>query len=146
MECFYDNGLHFECNKCSDCCRKVPGFVYLSERDLTSLCDWFKLSLEEFIDKYCRWVGYYEGKEALALIELKNYDCIFWNQNCGCSAYGARPIQCSTYPFWSHIIQNRRSWDEEKKYCPGINEGPVHSKDEIDEQRYMYVHNTPITR
>ncbi|WP_407436649.1 YkgJ family cysteine cluster protein [Treponema sp.] len=146
ISCFYDEGLDFECNKCSACCRLSPGYVYLSQRDLTSLCQWFKLSEEEFIEKYCRWVGYYEGKEALALVELKNYDCIFWNKDSGCTAYGARPIQCSTYPFWSWILKDRDSWNSISKDCPGINKGKHWTKEQIDEQRSLYVHNEPITR
>ncbi|WP_318661805.1 YkgJ family cysteine cluster protein [Treponema sp.] len=146
ISCFYDEGLDFECNKCSACCRLSPGYVYLSQRDLTSLCQWFKLSQEEFIEKYCRWVGYYEGKEALALVELKNYDCIFWNKDSGCTAYGARPIQCSTYPFWSWILKDMDSWNSISKDCPGINKGKHWTKEQIDEQRSLYVHNEPITR
>lgn len=146
ISCFYDEGLDFECNKCSACCRLSPGYVYLSQRDLTSLCQWFKLSQEEFIEKYCRWVGYYEGKEALALVELKNYDCIFWSKDSGCTAYGARPIQCSTYPFWSWILKDRESWNSISKDCPGINKGKHWTKEQIDEQRSLYVHNEPITR
>ena len=146
ISCFYDEGLDFECNKCSACCRLSPGYVYLSQRDLTTLCQWFKLSQEEFIEKYCRWVGYYEGKEALALVELKNYDCIFWNKDSGCTAYGARPIQCSTYPFWSWILKDRDSWNSISKDCPGINKGKHWTKEQIDEQRSLYVHNEPITR
>ncbi|MBR0155013.1 MAG: YkgJ family cysteine cluster protein, partial [Treponema sp.] len=99
-----------------------------------------------FIEKYCRWVGYYEGKEALALVELKNYDCIFWNKDSGCTAYGARPIQCSTYPFWSWILKDRDSWNSISKDCPGINKGKHWTKEQIDEQRSLYVHNEPITR
>lgn len=113
---------------------------------MTSLCQWFKLSETEFIEKYCRWVGYYDGKEALCLIELKNYDCIFWNKDTGCTAYGARPVQCSTYPFWDWILKNNESWNEIAKECPGFNKGRLWTKEEIDEQRTAYVHNEPITR
>ncbi|MBR5934412.1 MAG: YkgJ family cysteine cluster protein [Treponema sp.] len=131
---------------CSACCRLSPGYVYLSQRDLTSLSQWFKLSEEEFIEKYCRWVGYYEGKQALALIELKNYDCIFWKKDSGCMAYGARPLQCSTYPFWSWILESRETWNSISKDCPGINRGKHWTKEEIEEQRFLYVHNQPVTR
>src|SRR5574344_288995 len=99
MSCFYDKGLHFSCQKCSHCCRIDPGFVYLSQSDLTNLCQWFKFTQEQFISMYCRKVPYYDGTTVLSLREKKNYDCIFWDN--GCTVYGARPVQCSTYPFWS---------------------------------------------
>ncbi|MCQ2610119.1 MAG: YkgJ family cysteine cluster protein [Treponema sp.] len=144
--CFFENGLNFECQRCSSCCRLSPGVVYLSQRDLTSLCEWFKISEQEFIDKYCRWVGYYGGLEALALQELKNYDCILWKAGTGCEAYGARPVQCSTFPFWTWVIENKESWEDMSKDCPGINKGKHWSKDEIGIQQIEYAHNKPITR
>lgn len=143
---FYENGLNFECNRCSACCRLSPGYVYLSQRDLTSLCQWFKLSEEEFIEKYCRWVGYYEGKLALCLKELKNYDCILWEKEHGCTAYGARPVQCSTYPFWSWVLKDKETWDGMEKDCPGINKGKKWTKEQIESQCADYVHNEPITK
>lgn len=144
ISCFYGDGLQFECSRCSDCCRLSPGYVYLSQRDLTSLCQWFKLSQQEFIEKYCRWVEYYEGKQALALLERKNYDCILWNG--GCTAYEARPLQCSTYPFWSWILKDRETWDKTGGDCPGINKGRLWTKAEIESRCSEYVHNEPVTR
>jgi Fe-S-cluster containining protein len=141
---FYQNGLKFSCTRCQSCCGKTPGMVYLSERDLTSLCVWFKLEKDEFIHQYCRWVPYYGGKEALSLKEKKNYDCIFWDN--GCTAYNARPIQCSTYPFWTWILKDKESWNNEESSCPGINKGELHSSDEINYQCALYKHNQPIVR
>ena len=106
-EPFYKAGLNFGCQRCSFCCGHSPGFVYLSRRDLTALCDFFKLSVKEFVEKYCRWADYYYGTKVLALQEQKNYDCILWNS--GCTAYEARPIQCSTYPFWSWMLEDRKT-------------------------------------
>ncbi|MBO7121940.1 MAG: YkgJ family cysteine cluster protein [Treponema sp.] len=143
--CFYKNGLSFECQRCSDCCRLSPGVVYLSKNDLTRLSEWFKISQVDFIKNYCRWVQYYGNKEALALLEKKNYDCVLWDQG-GCQAYGARPVQCSTYPFWSWILQSEQSWNEEGASCKGINSGRLRSRQEIDEQKFLYEHNLPITR
>ncbi len=144
MQEFFQEGLCFECNRCSDCCRISPGVVYLSQSDLTSLCQWFNLEEEVFISQFCRWIPYYEGKEALSLLEKKNYDCIFWEN--GCKAYGARPVQCSTYPFWSWILKDRSTWDSEAKECPGINKGRKWSGDEISTQKKLYEDNKPITR
>ncbi|MDE6719615.1 MAG: YkgJ family cysteine cluster protein, partial [Treponemataceae bacterium] len=61
-------------------------------------------------------------------------------------AYGARPVQCSTYPFWPWILKSRESWDAEAKDCKGMNCGALRSAQEIDEQKFLYEHNTPITR
>lgn len=142
--CFYDNGLKFSCKRCSHCCRHEPGYVYLSEQDLTNLCQWFKLNEQEFIEKYCRWVPYYDGTEVLCLQEKIGYDCILWDSVC--TAYSARPIQCSTYPFWTFLLENEKSWNQEANECPGINCGEFHTKEEIESNLNAYKNNRPIKR
>ena len=141
---FYAKGLHFSCKRCSRCCRIEPGCVYLSKSDLTNLCKWFNLERAEFIRAYCRFVYNSQGKEVLCLKEKPNYDCILWEN--GCTAYGARPLQCSTYPFWPFITENRQSWDEEDACCPGINTGQLHEADAIEEALASYRHNIPLTK
>ena len=142
-DCFYENGLKFECQRCSFCCGHGPGFVYLSRKDLEMLCIHFGLTPLEFVKKYGRWVTYYEGKMVLALKEEKNYDCVLWDK--GCSAYESRPVQCRTYPFWAWMIQDKRTWDECGADCPGINRGRVWSKEEIIRCREEAEYNIPIT-
>ena len=80
---FYDNGLRFECQKCSACCRYDPGYVFLSRNDLASLTQRMKLSEKEFLETYCRTVDL-GGIKRVSLIEKKNYDCIFWEEG-GCT-------------------------------------------------------------
>ena len=143
MPCFYDEGLYFSCQKCSHCCRKEPGFVYLSQRDLTKLCLCFNLNEDQFIAMYCRKVPYYDGTTVLALREKTNYDCIFWKD--GCSVYKDRPIQCSTYPFWTWILEDKEMWDSMEKGCPGINNGKLCKKADILKKLKMYEDNKLIT-
>lgn len=92
---------------------------------------------------YCRKAPYYGGKTVLALREKTNYDCIFWNN--GCTVYKDRPIQCSTYPFWSWILKDQESWNDVKLGCPGINNGKLWKKSEILKKLKMYEENEPIT-
>ena len=139
---FYSNGLNFSCKQCSCCCRHDPGFVYLSQDDLTNLCNATQLDEQTFIKKYCRVVPYYDGTEVLSLLEKSNYDCVFWNN--GCTVYKGRPIQCSTYPFWTYIMQSRRQWDEESESCPGVNCGELLNKDEIYVRMEKYRKNIPM--
>lgn len=144
MKKFYKDGLRFSCKHCSRCCGTSPGFVYLSKRDLQYLCDFFKLSVKEFVERYCRWADYYGGKTVLALCEQENYNCILWNN--GCTAYKARPVQCSTYPFWTWMIEDEKTWNECAKDCPGINNGNLHSAAEILGRSFAYTANVPITK
>ena len=141
---FYNEGLRFECTRCSYCCGKVPRFVYLSKQDMLTLVEHLSLEPSAFVKKYCRWVNYYYGKTVLALLTKKNHDCIFWED--GCTAYKARPIQCSTFPFWSWILKDKEIWEDCARECPGMNRGKLFSKSEIKKIRAKFNKNIPITK
>ncbi len=143
-EVFYENGLRFSCQRCSRCCRHEPGFVYLSRNDLTNLCRWFNLEEDVFIRTYCRWVPYYDGTDVLCLQEKLGYDCVLWDGEC--TAYAARPLQCSVYPFWSFLLENETAWNDEAASCPGINRGELHGKEEIEKKLAGYRNNTVIRK
>ena len=143
-EKFYSNGLKFSCAGCSHCCRHEPGYVYLSSEDVARLLSSCKLNIDSFIDRYCRWIPYYDGSEVLCLKEKKNFDCIFWDG--GCSVYKSRPVQCATYPFWTYILQNMENWIQESKECPGINNGGFHPYEEIMRNAEKYERNIPLKR
>ena len=128
---FYESGLKFECTQCSKCCRYDPGYVFLSYNDLANLVKYFKISENQFIEKYCRTVDMGEHKR-LSLIEKPNYDCIFWN-NGGCEIYENRPLQCRSYPFWKPFLLNKEAWELESESCPGMNHGNIVSKEKIEE-------------
>jgi Fe-S-cluster containining protein len=110
--------IDFKCQRCSACCRSFPGAVYLTKKDIKKITNYLKIDKNQFIIKYCRPIVKNE-KKIISLKEKANYDCIFWDKCC--IIYPARPIQCSTYPFWPSILRSRQSWEEEKKYCKGIN-------------------------
>ena len=130
-EVFYSQGLHFECQKCSACCRYEPGYVFLSIVDLIKLTDFFNTSREEIIKKYCRIIdtGY---SKRISLIEKNNFDCVFWSGG-GCDIYKIRPFQCQSYPFWENHLRSREDWDGLKSTCPGVGKGRIYSKEEIQD-------------
>ncbi|ORC36612.1 zinc/iron-chelating domain-containing protein [Marispirochaeta aestuarii] len=127
---FYSRGLRFECTGCSRCCRHEPGYVFLSDNDLSRLCAAKELSRAEFLEKYCRSVNIH-GFSRLSLREKDNYDCIFWKDG-GCSVYESRPLQCRTYPFWEPFLNSREDWEAMSGECPGVNRGRLYSQKEID--------------
>ena len=141
---FYAGGLKFSCQQCSFCCRGFPGVVLMSEDDLNRFAKWADVTGEQFILMYCRWVESDDGFEYLSLREKQNLECIFWNE--GCEAYDARPVQCRTYPFWTKVLKDSKSWSDESKECKGINNGKIYSKDEIENQLAQYENRLPIKR
>ena len=129
--CFYEEGLRFECTRCSSCCRFDPGYVFLSYRDLDSMTGAEGMERDEFLKHYCRAV-YINGVYRLSLKEKKNFDCIFWEED-GCRLYEARPLQCRSFPFWRDYLKTVETWNHLESSCPGINHGSIHSKEEIEE-------------
>lgn len=144
MEKWYENGLKFECQRCSFCCGNSPGFVYLSKADVEKLSAYFKMPEAEFIAQNCRWVNYYGGKTVLALKEKKNCDCWLWNG--GCTAYAARPAQCAAYPFWTWMTDDEKTWSECAASCSGMNKGRLWSREEIEMQSGLYSAIVPLEK
>jgi len=126
---FYAQGLKFSCKRCSACCRFESGYVYLSENDLKKLTRLTDMDDKSFIGSYCRWVMDPRGNKVLSLREKQNKDCIFWESEC--MIYEARPLQCSTFPFWESNVSSEYNWDAAAAGCPGINSGKLYSNAEI---------------
>jgi len=141
---FYTEGLNFSCTQCSRCCRHDSGYVFLSRQDIKKLTDRLKLTEDEFVDRYCTTVPFGFGHQ-ISLAEKANKDCIFWGDG-GCSVYEDRPVQCRTYPFWSHILDSEERWKNEAGECPGIGIGKQHNFIEIRNALAARVRNQPLRR
>lgn len=145
------DAVKFSCNGCSLCCRFKGGVVMLSKDDLARLAVWAELTEEQVIKVYCQWLENSDGKEYLCLKTMHSNpetdDCVFWDSSIpGCQCYSARPVQCSTYPFWTKIVADEKSWNAEKIHCPGIDEGDFHNSAEIESELKKYEDRIPITR
>ncbi len=127
---FYSEGLHFECTRCSRCCRFEPGYVFLSRSEITKIANFLRMDRKEFLKIYCRRVSI-DGGVKISLKEKENYDCIFWNKG-ECSIYSERPLQCRAFPFWKTFLVSKESWENLEKSCPGVNRGKLYSKEYIE--------------
>jgi hypothetical protein len=134
-EVYYSRGLDFACTRCSACCRGEPGFVFLSCEDLSRLLAFLSLDFRAFFRRFARLLDAGTGL-ALALREKPGCDCIFWSPP-GCSVYEARPVQCSTYPFWTGVVDSALAWSEEAQSCPGIGGASHRSRGEIEDALYV---------
>lgn len=140
--CFYDEGLRFECQGCGYCCGCEPGYVFLSEGDIERMASGLGMERQAFIDTWCRIVDMGMFK-MISLQEKENYDCIFL-QDGKCRVYENRPKQCSTYPFWAQVLEDRQCWDEEARSCPGMNKGKLFTKEEIEAKLRFRLENEPV--
>jgi len=127
---FYQDGLRFECTRCSRCCRHTPGYVFLSEKDVGRLASRLGIESAEVLRRYCREVDVGLARR-ISLKEKRNLDCILWADG-GCTVYDARPLQCQSFPFWSSNVSSVEDWELAARQCPGMGKGPIHPRSEID--------------
>jgi uncharacterized protein len=112
-------GFRFECQSgCTACCEQ-QGFVYLTEQDLTRIAERLGMTSAEFERKYV-----YRTRNLLRLRVPKQSQCHFLTAE-GCSIHSVKPLQCRAFPFWPELVESRREWLKTKRYCPGLDQGPL---------------------
>jgi Fe-S-cluster containining protein len=147
-QAWYSEGLSFTCTQCGNCCTGGPGYVWVSEEELSRLAEFLKLTLQQVKSKYARRIG-----EQYSLKEHRNssgaYDCIFLKEVKAestakdvvvharriCEIYPVRPLQCRTWPFWDGNLSSQQSWNRASKRCPGMNEGKHFTFEQIEKRR-----------
>jgi len=134
----YKEGLRFKCTECGQCCTGSPGYTWVNEEEILSICSFLKISIENFARNYLRQVD-----DRFALLEDPvNFDCVFLKNN-RCSIYSARPTQCRTFPWWPKHLQSVESWEAAAAYCEGINhpDAPLVPFEKIKEQEELHKRN-----
>ncbi|MBS0624173.1 MAG: YkgJ family cysteine cluster protein [Verrucomicrobia bacterium] len=130
MTKWYAEGLKFKCTGCGKCCTGSPGYVWVNEEEIATMSQALGITVEVFYRRYIRRVG-----QRLSLTEKgPNYDCVFLEDGKTCRLYQARPKQCRTFPFWSHTLASKETWEHAAQDCEGINhpEAKHYSQEEID--------------
>ena len=69
--------------------------MLLTEPDISRLSAALKLDERDFIERFTRLA---ENRAQLSLRDAEEGACIFLEQD-RCSVYGARPVQCRSFPF-----------------------------------------------
>ncbi len=123
---WYADGLRFSCTRCNQCCTGPPGYVWVTAREAEVMAASVGLSVEEFSERYCRTAWW-----RVSLKERPNGDCVLLTPQ-GCGVYAVRPSQCKTFPFWPDHLRARRHWEALKSRCPGVGQGRLYSRDEIE--------------
>lgn len=87
------NPPRYACQRCTNCCR-WPGFVKLTDSDITAISGFLGLAEHHFIQQYTRLRPRRDG---LALIDQPDGACIFLEGR-DCRIQPVKPIQCSGFP------------------------------------------------
>lgn len=126
-EPWYRDGLYFQCRRCGNCCSGSPGYVWVTDDEITAIARYLQVAEDRFRSEYVIDVPG-EGKR---LTERANFDCIFYNASYGCIVYDYRPRQCRTWPFWASNLSSRDAWREAAQSCPGIGGGAHYDLERI---------------
>lgn len=123
---WHETGINFECIACGKCCGGEPGFIWVNDKEIKLISEFLAISEDEFRKTYLvKVMGKYSIKEQ------KNYDCIFLDKESRkCKIYKVRPDQCSRYPFWNSLLEDKKLWNYYSKKCPGMDKGK-HYSDEV---------------
>ena len=106
----------FDCTSCGKCC-KTKGSVWMAPEEVDSAAELLDLNRESFIQTYGTHTLQDDRIPDKTWLRLTNNDkqaCVFLDEQTNlCRIYEARPIQCSTYPFWPNIMDSPASWNAE---------------------------------
>lgn len=125
-EPWYAGGLAFTCTRCGKCCTGEPGFVWVTEAELSEIARFRGEPVDEATRLYTRKA---QGRRTLR--EKANGDCVFYERGVGCTIYSVRPPQCRTWPFWDSNLESPEAWDRTESVCPGSGEGELIPVEEI---------------
>lgn len=85
--------IHYQCQRCTNCC-KWPGFVKLTDADITALSAYLGMTEWDFVQRHTRLRP---NRDGLALTDKPNGECIFLEGR-DCLVQPVKPAQCSGFP------------------------------------------------
>ncbi|TFG03346.1 MAG: hypothetical protein EU539_12315 [Promethearchaeota archaeon] len=152
----FENGIHFTCQMCGECCRGFQeGEVYVFRNDILVLAKHLNFKgvsgLKKFCQKYLKIVDqkFYWKDPKTKRGRTYNFQalgfkftgddehCEFLGEDSKCTVHQARPFQCRAFPIgWNMLINNLRNFRDYSKKCPALqdsldNIGKFYSKGEI---------------
>ncbi len=130
---WYHSGLAFECMQCGNCCSGPPGYVWVTKKQVKMIARFLGRTDDRLPKTQLRRVGLRHS-----LTERANGDCVFLKRDghkIACLIYPVRPLQCRTWPFWTANLTSAETWNRAHQTCPGINQGPLHDFESIEETR-----------
>jgi hypothetical protein len=135
QEVWYRRGLRFECRACGNCCTGTPGYVFVTQEEITKIAEHIGRKGKGLTKKHLRQVG---SRQSLTE-DKETGDCCFLLRGKGdkrtCAIYPVRPLQCRTWPFWKSNLLSPEHWADEAAGCPGMNRGRHFTLDEIETRR-----------
>ena len=127
-------GLRFECTMCGNCCTGPEGYILVTDDECRAIAKRLGLTFEDFLRDHTHMTT--EGRSLNERQTTFGLDCAFLDREtvpgkAVCGIYEDRPAQCRTWPFWSSVIKSERTWRATKRTCPGLDQGPLVTPQQI---------------
>lgn len=108
--------MNFSCKICGNCCRGEPGYVWVTDEEISAIASVLGQEVREFKEQHVRKKSGY-----FCLKERANGDCVMLcPQTLRCTVYEVRPQQCRTFPFWDELMSSKNMWEKYAEKCPGM--------------------------
>ena len=113
--------LRFKCTGCGKCCTgDEDHYIAMSQTEAKRIQKHLNVSDTWFRRRYVMHLT----RNTLTA-RMHDGRCVFLDKNKACRIYNLRPVQCRTYPYWPELLETKQAWNNEAKYCEGINVGAV---------------------
>ena len=87
----------FKCARCGECCRE-HGFVFFRRDDIRRAAAHLGMTQAAFTARYL-----IKTSDGWAIAVTNRKPCVFLSDK-GCAINEAKPVQCSTFPYWKEHI------------------------------------------
>lgn len=124
------NGRRFGCTRCGNCCAK-DGIVLTTDAEIAKMARALSRTVGEFWRDFRVQTDRESGRPFLEAADGKG--CPLLTADRLCSVHAVKPLQCSAWPFWSEMVEDRAAWEDAKSFCAGLDapEGKKYSRLEI---------------
>tara|TARA_B100000686_G_C16026545_1_gene588530 strand:- start:36 stop:449 length:414 start_codon:yes stop_codon:yes gene_type:complete len=126
---YEEKTICFACTGCGACCKREDGEVYITDQELDAIERFLKANGRSFPGTHLQ--REHDGLWSLPIPE--GGSCPFLDAQNLCSIQEVKPWQCSAYPFWPEVMHSEQAWQEEARFCEGMNQGEAHSVEAIEE-------------
>lgn len=111
------NGRLFGCTQCGNCCLE-PGYIFMTFVELEQIAAHLGITVAKFKTDYD--LGWDAATGQYEIDATDGTGCPLLTPDRGCSVHPVKPSQCRTFPFWDELLDDRRAWEDTKRYCPGL--------------------------
>lgn len=120
----------FGCTRCGNCCVQ-SGWVFFSVHEMEAMAHHLGLKLGSFKRRY--HIEWDIDERRWAIDATDGTGCPLLTPDRKCSVHPVKPRQCSSFPFWSELLDTPDNWEATKSYCPGLDapNGRLYSVEEM---------------